>query len=112
MWDFRNSKAISLYRFFKKNKVDVFDNLVNPKSILDEHEIKLIEKPTSKNFYDIIIVCVPHDKIRSFGINYLNFVGKKNCYIVDIKSIYQPRRCNGNYKKKFLDWKKWTINDR
>ena len=91
--DFRNSKAISLYEFFnKKNKVDVFDNLVNKKLLSDKHKIKLIKQPKSKNLYDIIIVCVPHTKIKNFSLEYLKYIGKKDCFIADIKSIYPTER--------------------
>ena len=87
--DFRNSKAISLLKLLKKNNdIDIFDNLDNKNLLADKEKIKLISKISKKNFYDVIIVSVPHNKIKSFKINFLKKFCKKSGIIIDIKSIY------------------------
>ena len=87
--DFRNSKAISLLKLLKKNNdIDIFDNLVNKNLLAEKEKIKLISKISKKNFYDVIIVSVPHKKIKSFKINFLKKFCKKSGIIIDIKSIY------------------------
>ena len=88
--DFRNSKAILLHNMIKKkHNVDVFDPVVNKNLLEKKHNIKIIEK-IIKNFYDVIVIAVPHDQIKKFSINYLRSYSKKNSIIIDIKSIY-PR---------------------
>ena len=91
--DFRNSKAISLLKLLKKNNdIDIFDNLVNKNLLAEKEKIKLISKISKKNFYDLIIVSVPHNKIKSFKINFLKKLCKKSGIIIDIKSIYSKEQ--------------------
>ena len=91
--DFRNSKAISLLKLLKKNNdIDIFDNLVNKNLLAEKEKIKLISKISKKNFYDVIIVSVPHNKIKSFKINFLKKLCKKSGIIIDIKSIYSKEQ--------------------
>ena len=91
--DFRNSKAISLLKILKKNNdIDIFDNLVNKDLLAEKEKIKLISKISKKNFYDLIIVSVPHNKIKSFKINFLKKLCKKSGIIIDIKSIYSKEQ--------------------
>ena len=93
--DIRNSKALELYKFFKKkNKVDVYDPVVNKKVLGKFHNIKTINK-FKKNYYDIIIITVPHKKIRKLSIKFLRSLGKKNLNIIDVKSIFP---------KKIVEW--------
>ena len=87
--DFRNSKAIELFKLLNKfNDIDVFDNLVNKNLLEQKEKIKLISNISNKKLYDIIIISVPHKKIKSFKINYLKGLCKKNGTIIDIKSVY------------------------
>jgi UDP-N-acetyl-D-galactosamine dehydrogenase len=91
--DFRNSKAITLFKFLKKNNnIDVFDNLVNKNLLFKKEKIKLISNISKKNFYDIIVIAVPHKKIKSFHINFLRKICKKSGIIIDIKSIYSKEQ--------------------
>jgi UDP-N-acetyl-D-galactosamine dehydrogenase len=93
--DIRNSKALELCKFFKKkNKVDIYDPVVNKKALGKFHNIKTINK-FKKNYYDIIIITVPHKKIRKLSIKFLRSLGKKNLNIIDVKSIFP---------KKMVEW--------
>ena len=90
--DMRNSKAIELLKFFKKkNKVDVFAPVVNKKALNKFHSIKTINR-LKKNNYNIIIIAVPHKKIKNFSIKYLRSLGNKNSIIIDIKSIFPKKK--------------------
>ncbi len=87
--DFRNSKAIELFKLLNKfNDIDVYDNLVNKNLLEQKEKIKLIPKIDKKKFYDIIIISVPHKKIKSIKINFLKSLCTKNGIIIDIKSVY------------------------
>ena len=91
--DFRNSKAISLLKLLRKdNIIDVFDNLVNKDLLAEREKIKLIPKINKINFYDIIVISVPHKRIRSFKINLLRKFSKKSGIIIDVKSIYSKEQ--------------------
>jgi UDP-N-acetyl-D-galactosamine dehydrogenase len=94
--DFRNSKALDLFKFFKyKNKIiDVYDPVVNKESLYDMHKIKTSKK-LRKKFYDLIVVSVPHKKIKKFSIKFLRSLCKENSVIIDIKSLYP---------KKLVEW--------
>ena len=90
--DFRNSKAITLYNLLKReNKVDVFDNFVNKKTLFSQHKIKLINKKNFKNDYDVIVVCVPHKSVRKFSIKFIKSICNNDYFIFDIKGIF-PRK--------------------
>jgi len=88
--DFRNSKTIDLYKLFKRknNKIDVYDPVVNADSLHNLHRIKILKK-FKKEYYDLIIVSVPHKKIKKLSIKFLRSLGKNNPVIIDIKSLYQ-----------------------
>ena len=87
--DFRNSKALDLYKFFKtKNKkIDVYDPVVNKDSLYKFYKIKVLKK-LKKKYYDIIVVSVPHKKIKKFSLKFIRSLGKNNSIIIDIKSLY------------------------
>ena len=76
--DFRNSKTIDLYKLFKRknNKIDVYDPVVNADSLYNLHKIKILKK-FKKEYYDLIIVSVPHKKIKKLSIKFLRSLEKK-----------------------------------
>ena len=75
----------------KKNKIYVYDPIVDKQQIDKLYNIK-IEKNFKKKYYDIIIIAVPHNKIKKFTINYLRSLGNKNLKIIDIKSIFPKNK--------------------
>ena len=87
--DFRNSKALDLYKLFKinKNEIDVYDPVVNKRYLFDLYKIKVLKK-LKKNYYDIIVISVPHEKIKKFSLNFLRSLGNEKSIIIDIKSLY------------------------
>ena len=68
--------------------------MVNKESLYDMHKIK-ISKKLRKKFYDLIVVSVPHKKIKKFSIKFLRSLCKENSVIIDIKSLYP---------KKLVEW--------
>ncbi len=95
--DIRNSKSLSLYKLLKKQKkntLDVYDPIVDKDILFKKHKI-LIKDKLKKNFYDAIIVAVPHKAIKKLSINHLKSLGNKKLIIIDLKSIYP---------KKFVQW--------
>ena len=89
--DIRNSKSLSLYKLLrrqKKNKIDVYDPIVD-KNILFKNYRILTKEKLKKNYYDAIIIAVPHKSIKKFSINYLKSLGNKKLTIIDLKSIFK-----------------------
>ena len=90
--DLRNSQVINLYKLLKEKteEVDVFDPMVETKDAYNAYKIDLISKPKN-NFYDVIIIAVPHDIFREMGGNKIKKFGKKISIIYDIKYLLPPR---------------------
>ena len=89
--DYRNSKAISLYKLLiKKNKVDIFDPLIDAAKFFKDEKIKMIKK-IKKNYYDIVIISVQHNKIKKMGIKKIFSFGKKNFLFFDIFDLFQSK---------------------
>ena len=87
--DIRNTKILNLFKNLKKKIrfVDIFDPIVDTKEIYKEHRIKVQSKINKKNFYDALVLAVPHEKIIKDGKNKILKYLKKDAYIVDIKKV-------------------------
>ena len=95
--DIRNSKVIDIYKkmeFFKCN-VDIFDPLADKKNVFDKYSIKLIKYP-KKNYYDGIILAVPHKFFIKMSLKKIKSFTKKNSYIFDFKNIFKNKSKNLN----------------
>lgn len=89
--DCRNSKAIELLQLIKKknNSTEVYDPVVNKSDFLKNFKFKLLDNIYKKNYYDLIIVAVPHKQIKKIGLKKIKKFGKKEVLIFDIKSIFK-----------------------
>ena len=65
--------------------VDAYDPWVK-RDLLNTDYNSVLEKLTS-NSYDGIIA-VDHTIAKGFGIEYIRSLGKEDCYIFDVKSIF------------------------
>ena len=91
--DIRNSKSLSLYKLLKrqkKNNIDIYDPIVDKNILFKNHKIHIKEK-LKKNYYDAIIIAVPHKEIKKFSINYLKSLGNRKLTIIDLKSIFPKK---------------------
>ena len=81
--DTRNTKVFDLYSYFfkKKYKVDIHDPWV--RSFVKYIKLK---KKIKKNFYDCIIVAVPHKKFKLLGKSGILKFAKKTHVYFDIKN--------------------------
>ena len=68
--------------------VHAHDPIVDPLVVRKEFKVKLIKKLNKKNFYDLIILAVPHKIFHLMGIKKIKLLGKKNVMIFDLKSVY------------------------
>lgn len=86
--DTRNTKVLDLYKILKKNfsNVEIFDPIIDSNEVFMEKKIIIKKKITHKNFYDAIILAVPHKKILSLGKKRIIDFAKKNAFILDLKN--------------------------
>ena len=91
--DLRNSKSIELYSMFKdiSLNVDVFDPYVQ------DHEVDIKNftnnfNDLNENYYDSIIITIPHDDIIALGLKKIRKIGSKDCLIFDIKSGFPKEK--------------------
>lgn len=91
--DIRNSKVFDIINYLQKKKVitHAYDPIVDYAQITNKHKIKLISELKKRNYYDIIIIAVPHDKICAMGINKIKKFGNKNSKIFDLKGIFPKK---------------------
>ena len=88
--DIRNSKVFDIINYLqkKKIKIDVYDPIIDRSNITKEHKINLLNRLEKKNYYDIIILAVPHLAFLSMGIEKIKKFGNKNLKIFDLKSVF------------------------
>ena len=87
--DIRNSKVFDIYYKLKKLKilVDCYDPFVDKQFLKKHKNLKKINY-IKKNYYDGLIVAVPHQEFINKGEKYFKEMVKKNSVIFDVKSIF------------------------
>lgn len=88
--DIRNSKSIELAHALIRNKFNVYLNDPYYSSLEhNKYDFKFDLKLNKKNFYDVIIISVPHKEYKKNGIRLINSLIKKEGAIIDLKSMYK-----------------------
>ncbi len=87
--DFRNSMSIKLLKKLKQKnyKVDVYDPIVNKLEFQKIEKIKL-SPSLKKNYYDLVLIVVPHKKILRIGHKKIKKLLNKTGVIFDLKSKF------------------------
>ena len=87
-YDYRNSQSVNLVKYLKKKnfKVDAYDPFINSNNLRNDYKISLLKNEPKKNFYDGIVLAVPHNFFLNWGQKKIQSFGKKNFYLIDIKS--------------------------
>ncbi len=87
--DFRNSMSIKLLNKLKKKnyKIDVYDPIVNKSEFQKKERIKL-SSSLKTNYYDLILIVVPHKKILKIGYKKIKKLLNKSGVIFDLKSKF------------------------
>ena len=87
--DIRNTKVYDVYTKLKNNvrKVDIYDPYVDPKEAKEIYGIELINKIQDSD-YDGIILAVPHKELRLMGVKAIKRLGRDNCILFDLKSVF------------------------
>ena len=86
--DYRNSQSVKLVQYLKskKFKVDAYDPFIDPNNIKKDYNINMLKKFPKKNYYDGIVLAVPHNFFLNLGQKKIQGFGKKNFQLIDIKS--------------------------
>ena len=93
--DVRNSKVFDIIDLLykRKMKIDVYDPLID-QTLINQKKFSFIKKMKT-NYYDSIIIAVPHKEFKKIGSKRIIYSAKKNNIIFDIKNIFPN-------EKKFL----------
>ncbi len=88
--DIRNTQVVKIYNSLVNvvKRIDISDNLVDAKDVEAQYGIKLLKK-INNNFYDILILAVPHSYIIKMGEFKLTKLLKKNNIFIDLKSSFK-----------------------
>ena len=94
--DIRNTRVIDLVNGFNDINchVGVFDPWANKDEVLMEYNIELLQN-LKQEFYDVIILGVPHDDFKKMGISKIRKLGKNNHIIYDIKHLFKSQDVDG-----------------
>ena len=85
--DIRNSKSVELIKLLQKKNFRVFS--YDPVAFISDNSLKKIfgyQKNLKKNYYDVILLSVPHKTIINKGSKFIKKAGKKNFVFFDLKS--------------------------
>ena len=87
--DSRNYKIFDTINLLKKNgaKVFAYDPLV-PIKFLRKKTNNVLTKIKFSNYYDAVIIAVPHEEFLSIGISKIKKIIKRDGLILDLKSIF------------------------
>lgn len=88
--DVRNSQVIKIVNKFRKNGsiVHVHDPVANDDNVWNEFSIRL-KKKLRKNYYDIIILAVPHKVFHNLGVKKIKSFLKKKSTLYDLKWMFK-----------------------
>ena len=91
--DSRNSKIFDTIKLLKKNgaKVFTYDPLV-PIKFLRKKTNNILTRIKFSNYYDAVIIAVPHEEFLSLGINKIKKIIKRDGLIFDLKSIFPKNK--------------------
>ncbi len=90
--DHRNTKVFDLYQSIlkKASKVDIYDPLIDYADAKKAYKASFIKK-IPKNFYDAIVIAVPHSSFLKLGKNSFKEYLKTNHLIFDLKNLFKNK---------------------
>jgi UDP-N-acetyl-D-galactosamine dehydrogenase len=87
--DIRNTRVIDIIKEFREYgaNVDIFDPWVNREEAKSEYGLELTPEPALGK-YDAIVLCVAHQQFKDYCQTTLRKLGRRECVLYDIKSLY------------------------
>ncbi len=94
--DIRNTKVIDIIKEFKSYhaKVDTHDPWVNLEDAKQEYDLDLVVDLKAGK-YDAIVIAVPHKEFINLPIESIRSLGKSQCIVYDVKSIFPEDQVDG-----------------
>ena len=88
--DIRNSKVIDIVTELRGYgiEVDVYDPWVDPKDVMQNYGISVIDEPELDS-YGAIILAVAHDEFKEMGAKKIKQFGSHHHVFYDLKSVFQ-----------------------
>jgi len=95
--DIRNSKSIevinTLCKRNHKYNIDLYDPLISSKkNYFNKKKLFKFINICQKEYYDVIIILVPHKFFIKMGLKNIISFGKKNAIIYDFKSVFDSQK--------------------
>jgi UDP-N-acetyl-D-galactosamine dehydrogenase len=90
--DIRNTKILDLAENMRKkiNNIDIFDPIIKLDHV-KKLKLNFLKKPPQKNYYDMIILAVPHDNFKKLGARRILKYGKNKSLFFDLKSVFDKK---------------------
>ena len=90
--DTRNTQVVKIVKNLrdKGSLVHIYDPIANKREFKDNFQFSLIDEPR-KNYYDIILLAVPHQFFFELGISNIKSYGKKSSFIYDLKAMFDSK---------------------
>ena len=87
--DIRNTKVIDLVNQLKSQdiKVDIYDPWVDKEEAHKEYGVELIDE-IKNEYYQIIIIAVPHTKFFELGIEKIRKYGDEDAFLYDVRYLF------------------------
>jgi UDP-N-acetyl-D-galactosamine dehydrogenase len=87
--DIRNTKVTDVVRSLQllQSNVDIYDPWVNESSYTPLNEVNIVQNP-KLNYYDAIIITVPHKIFLEYGMKTIKSYGKSQHIIFDVKYLF------------------------
>jgi|TARA_B110000238_G_C16138263_1_gene444917 UDP-N-acetyl-D-galactosamine dehydrogenase len=87
--DIRNTKVTDVVRSLQllQSNVDIYDPWVDESSLTHLNEVNIVQNP-KLNYYDAIIITVPHKIFLEYGMKTIKSYGKSQHIIFDVKYLF------------------------
>ncbi len=94
--DLRNSKVIDLVTGLQRTglKVDCYDPWVDVNELKQLNKLNLKNK-IKKDFYDLVVIAVPHSIFKKQGIKIIKKYTKQQHVIFDVKGLFKANQVDG-----------------
>ena len=91
--DIRNTKVFNIIDELKKitQNIEIYDSFVDRYDMPQKYKKNFVRE-IKLNFYDCIILAVPHRYIKQIGIKNINSYVKKKNIIFDLKNIFKTNQ--------------------
>ena len=87
--DTRNTKVLDLVKILKNKKAEVtiFDPLITKSDLKEVLPNINFSKSPKKNFFDAVLICVPHKEFKKMGAKKIKEFLAKNGILFDVKAL-------------------------